>query len=390
MDGREEESARQIIWLHRAVFTETQGLPDKIRLISLYNQDPLPRSTGLKWKEATKSLFLAIFYGRLIVAVLFLGVPVTTNAGVISFITKLFNPADKIEMTASVANSQTVDLLESTVNSDPLSARGGGDITIVGGSALLPESGPSGTLADLGDSSQSDQISIYIVHKGDSLTQIAKMFNVSVNTIAWANDLKNGVIREGQTLIILPVSGVSHVVKTGDTLKSIVKKYKADLGEVLRFNNLKEDSVLAVGTAVIIPDAELAPVNLGLPKKIRGTGGPDLGEYYLRPILGGRKTQGLHGYNGVDLAAPTGNPVFASASGDVIISKNYGWNGGYGNYIVINHPNGTQTLYSHLSENVVFQGSYVVRGQVIGYVGSTGNSTGPHVHFEVRGAKNPF
>jgi murein DD-endopeptidase MepM/ murein hydrolase activator NlpD len=82
--------------------------------------------------------------------------------------------------------------------------------------------------------------------------------------------------------------------------------------------------------------------------------------------------------------------VYAAASGEVIISRASGWNGGYGNYIVIRHPNNTQTLYSHLSRNVVNVGAWVTQGQVIGHVGSTGRSTGPHLHFEVRGAPNPF
>ncbi|MDO8482413.1 MAG: M23 family metallopeptidase, partial [bacterium] len=73
-----------------------------------------------------------------------------------------------------------------------------------------------------------------------------------------------------------------------------------------------------------------------------------------------------------------------------IVSKNYGWNGGYGEYVVISHSNGTQTLYSHMSENITYPGMRVSQGQVIGYVGSTGKSTGSHLHFEVRGAKNPF
>jgi murein DD-endopeptidase MepM/ murein hydrolase activator NlpD len=92
----------------------------------------------------------------------------------------------------------------------------------------------------------------------------------------------------------------------------------------------------------------------------------------------------------VDLAAPIGTPIMASAEGDVIISKNYGWNGGYGEYVVISHPNGTQTLYAHMSSNLAYQGMHVYKGQVIGFVGSTGKSTGSHLHFEVRGAKNPF
>ena len=80
----------------------------------------------------------------------------------------------------------------------------------------------------------------------------------------------------------------------------------------------------------------------------------------------------------------------ASASGEVIISRAGGWNGGYGSYVVIKHSNGTQTLYAHNSRNNVSVGDYVNQGDIIAFVGSTGKSTGPHVHFEIRGARNPF
>lgn len=92
----------------------------------------------------------------------------------------------------------------------------------------------------------------------------------------------------------------------------------------------------------------------------------------------------------MDLAAKTGVAIRAAASGTVIVSRASGWNSGYGSYVVIDHGNGTQTLYAHMSRNVTVAGSTVTQGDVIGYVGSTGLSTGPHLHFEVRGAKNPF
>ncbi len=98
----------------------------------------------------------------------------------------------------------------------------------------------------------------------------------------------------------------------------------------------------------------------------------------------------MHGNNGVDIAAPLGTPVVASAGGTVIIARSSGWNGGYGLYVVISHSNGTQTLYAHLSSVNVSVGDSVSKGQVIGKVGNTGKSTGPHLHFEVRGARNPF
>jgi murein DD-endopeptidase MepM/ murein hydrolase activator NlpD len=92
----------------------------------------------------------------------------------------------------------------------------------------------------------------------------------------------------------------------------------------------------------------------------------------------------------VDYGMPVGSPIYASAAGKVLIAKGSGWNGGYGDYIVIEHANGTQTVYGHMSTLAVSVGQSVVQGQLIGYSGNTGKSTGPHLHFEIRGAKNPF
>jgi murein DD-endopeptidase MepM/ murein hydrolase activator NlpD len=284
-------------------------------------------------------------------------------------------------------------ILQSVRTISPEMPKGGGDITVVGGTALMPESGPIGTMADVEDSlSSSEIISLYIVRSGDTVGSIAKMFGVSSNTVIWANDLKGSVIREGQQLVILPISGIKHIVKKGETFAGVAKKYKADVYDITRYNDLALNDVLKEGSEIIVPDGEIASPNTSTvtTNKLRGANGPSYEGYYLKPILGGRKSQGLHGYNGVDLASYMGAPIFASAEGTVIISAHSGWNGGYGKYIVIAHPNGTQTLYGHLSENLVKAGDYVVRGQTIGLLGSTGKSTGPHLHFEIRGAKNPF
>ena len=318
-------------------------------------------------------------------------VPHAASAGYFSFV------RDIIDSTASGAsaaenryNSQTIPLLQPAVNLDPNPSKGGGDITVVG-QALVPELGPSGSIADITDRPESSQISVYVVHSGDTLGVIAKMFNVSVNTIVWANDIKGGVIREGQTLIILPITGIRHTVAKGDTLASVAKKYKADLNEISQFNDLKADAKLALGTIIIIPDGEIAPAPTpSRTSPLRGVGGVDLAGMFMWPVDGGRKTQGLHGYNGIDIGAPVGTPVYAAAGGPVIVARGTGWNGGYGVYVVITHPNGVQTLYSHMSRLAVGSGTIVGRGQIIGYVGATGRATGPHLHFEVRGAKNPF
>lgn len=322
--------------------------------------------------------------------------PIYAHAGVFSFMSGLFSSQkDDLTKTTDAYNSQTVPVLRAALNIDPNPSKGGGDIIIVDDEALLSEIGPSGTIAEIEERpAQSDQISIYVVREGDSLSQIAKMFNVSTNTIIWANDIKSGsFITPGQTLVILPITGVRHTVVKGETIKSIARKYKGDFDEILQYNNLTENSTLAVGDVVVVPDGEIATPTYSsesASRIVKGVGGPLYSGYYIKPLASSRRSQGLHGYNAVDLAAPEGTPVLAAATGDVIISISSGWNGGYGKYIVIKHDNGTQTLYSHNSSNIVYSGQRVMQGQVIGYVGSTGRSTGAHVHFEIRGAENPF
>lgn len=296
-------------------------------------------------------------------------------------------------------NSQNISLLEALPGGTTSLALGGGDTTIVGGSAFLPESGPAGTIVDIVEGVKNNgQISVYIVREGDSLSEIAEMFDVSVNTILWSNDLKKGsALKPGQTLTILPISGVRYTVKKGDTLASVAKKYNGNADEIIRYNDLDTDGDLAIGSIIIIPNGQI-PVETktsgtAVVKKTspaRGTGVPEYAGYYLRPIVGGVKTQGIHGYNAVDLAASAGTPVMASAGGTVVVASSGSWNGGYGNYVVIAHSNGTQTLYSHLQAVSVVRGQTVAQGDVIGSVGSTGKSTGYHLHFEIRGAKNPF
>ena len=293
------------------------------------------------------------------------------------------------------SNSQTIGLEPNSPN--PVLATGGGEITITGG-ALLPDNGVIGTMADINDQPKSDQISLYVVREGDSLSQIGEMFGVSVNTILWANDLKRGsAIKAGQMLLILPVSGVRHIVSAGDTVQSLAKKYGGDIQEIIQFNDLDASGTLAKGEVVVIPGGEEETISRGTGKapapRVKGTGGPSYVGYYMRPISGGIRTQGLHGYNGVDLASGLGTPIMAAAAGQVIVSKSGAWNGGYGNYVVIKHDNGTQTLYAHNSRNIVAVGQPVVQGQIIAYMGNTGKVDGPtgvHVHFEIRGAKNPF
>jgi LysM repeat protein len=181
---------------------------------------------------------------------------------------------------SSKYNSQTLPLLQAQVMPDVIAAQGGGDITVVQDSALIPETGPLGTPANSkGEDFSSDQIFNYVVRKGDTVAALSKMFGVSVNTILWANNLsRSQALKEGDILLILPVSGVRYTVQKGDTIQGIAKKFKADAKEIISFNELTKDSVLSVGDVIIIPDGEItAPVYAGTyTRPVRGAGGPDI------------------------------------------------------------------------------------------------------------------
>ena len=332
---------------------------------------------------------ISAFYINYVALLIIIGsvfLPVRANAGWCLW----FCVVDA-EVQESLPNSQNMPLLQATISPNQEATSTKGEVAIVDGTSLSSESTASSFSFDT-KTIEDDQISIYVVHNGDTLPAIAKMFDVSVNTIRWANDIKGNTITVGQTLVILPISGVQHVVKSGDTLQSIAKLHKGDLDEVLQYNNLAKNSKLAVGDIVVVPDGEVVSISSGSSKS--GTGGskstPTYSGYYMRPIVGGKKTQSLHGHNGVDLASSYGANILASATGEVIVSRSSGYNGGYGLYVVVKHGNGTQTLYAHMSSVLVSAGDRVSQGQVIGKMGSTGKSSGTHLHFEIRGARNPF
>ncbi|MBI5470433.1 M23 family metallopeptidase [Candidatus Kaiserbacteria bacterium] len=327
--------------------------------------------------------------------------PAAAHAGVLADILASFtNTASAAETPAASSNVQTMTLLRPAMNFDPSAARGGGDVTIVDSTALMPSEGPSGTLADI-SKPKNGTISTYVVREGDTLSGIAKLFKVSPSTILWANDLSStSKLQIGQKLTILPVTGVKYTVKHGDTLASIAKKFGGSTEEIARYNGTDSDS-LSVGDEIIIPDGELAatPTKKSVSTKIGAEPAHNVGPtgnsvqigYYIAPLAHYVETQGIHGYNAVDLGASSGTPIYASAAGMVIIAREGGWNGGYGSYVVISHDNGSQTLYSHMSSVAAFDGEAVTQGQVIGYVGATGKATGPHLHFEIRnGIRNPF
>lgn len=230
---------------------------------------------------------------------------------------------------------------------------------------------------------------IYKVQKGDTLLSIASDFGISLNSIIWANNIKNETIIPGQELVILPVSGVIHEVKTGQTVDELASLYSADSQKIIEFNHIK-NNVLKPGETIIVPDGKMPQSQL---KSIKATAYasslPSYPNYYLIPTTG-INWGILHSVNAVDIANRCGTPVIASAEGLVV---NADWDSGYGTFIKIQHPNSTETLYGHLSKVFIKTGDYVTAGQLIGNIGNTGKVqgvTGCHLHFEVRNAKNPF
>jgi murein DD-endopeptidase MepM/ murein hydrolase activator NlpD len=229
----------------------------------------------------------------------------------------------------------------------------------------------------------------YTVQPGDTVQGIALTYGIQPETIMWSNSAVEDApdyLQIGQQLVILPVDGVYHTVAKGDTLESIAKKYKATIESItgVSFNNLQPpDYKIEPGMRLIVAGGEkpyvpkvVTAYTGAVPQGARGTG------RFQWPVLG-TITQGYWwGHRALDLGAATGSPVYAADGGFVSFA---GWTDiGYGNLVVVDHANGYATYYAHLSGFRVYAGQSVQRGQLIGLVGSTGNSSGPHLHFEIR------
>ena len=240
----------------------------------------------------------------------------------------------------------------------------------------------------------------YVVEQGDTVAGVAEKFGISADTILWANDLSSAAqIKAGQILVILPVSGVVHNVADGDTVSTVAQKYQAKTADIVAFNKLSDEADVYIGDTLIIPAGKM-PKTVAKAKKGTTAAKPNgglvsglslPGDYFMCPIsLPCRLTQGLHYNNAVDLSnSKCGDPIYAAASGTVQRVA-YGWNKGAGNYITILHPSGAVTKYFHLQTIFVKSGQAVSKGQNIALMGSTGLSTGCHLHFEVIGTTNPF
>lgn len=268
------------------------------------------------------------------------------------------------------------------------------------GMASLPTSGQP----VIGTASSQKTISYYTVKIGDTLSGVAKAFGVTINTIAWQNGLSaKSLLRPGDKLVILPVSGVLYKVRAGDSLSKIAQQYKVEAATIISYNNLSGDRVI-IGQSLVIPGGQppasvasqvaTAANNKLTPKvqqvftNVKNTVTSNLSNTsgMTWPTVGHRITQYYSlRHNGLDIGNKVGTPIYAADGGKVEIAAS-GWNGGYGNTIVLNHGK-LKTRYGHLSRLYVRAGQNVVKGQVIGEMGSTGRSTGPHLHFEVLSGK---
>lgn len=262
----------------------------------------------------------------------------------------------------------------------------------VSGASTLGVSLDSTGIVTLESEKPWNQTSEYTVKEGDTLSSIAAKFDLSIESVKWANPSINWQkVKPGVVVSIPPVTGVVYKVKPGDTVYSIAKKFETDAQGIVDFpmNTFSDDETFALvaGQTLVVPDGvmpdEVAPTlprfaNVLTPDAgaVSGTGS------FVWPGFG-RLTQPFRWYHkGLDIANHDGGAIVAADNGKVVVS---GWtNSGYGNHVIIDHGNGYQTLYGHLSSISVQVGTRVNRGAVIGQMGSTGRSTGTHLHFEIR------
>lgn len=398
--------------------TENGRKTTKQRLITTNSQDSEPGSS--KIQKTYRSLQALsknhVFQGILVFAIA-IALPAMSFAGVFSFVQDLFTTSTQAQE-STYHNSQTVPLLLATVSPDPDADKGGPEISFdEEETAIIADGGVFGSIPGDYVASTGKEENVYIVRPGDTLSDIAELFGVKAETIRWRNDIgAKEYIRAGQELRIPPADGVYHKIVKGDTIGGIAKKYSAETNTIASWNSLSDNS-LKVGQEIFVPGGKQVVVatkststsssqnvTTSAPAKVISSvsSSPLTAEAlgsWIWPVNGGIVTQGYantsfankSGYykgnhhGGVDIGAPRGTEVLAAKAGTVTLSKT-GYNGGYGNYVIITHDDGTSTRYGHNTKNLVKVGQRVVQGQVIATIGSTGRVTGPHLHFEIRNA----
>jgi len=243
------------------------------------------------------------------------------------------------------------------------------------------------------------QVLTYEVEEGDNVSTIAERYGLDTDSVVWANDKLEAdpdYIVIGQKLVIPPALGVLHVVKAGDTVEELAKKYKVSAEAVYNFtpfNQFGPNGEITPGQYLMFPGGE-KPYQLRYVYTDKGmiaVNAPTGSGRFRWPTDGWITTKYYPGsHNGIDIAGSEGQPIYAADAGVVIYAGEYGT---YGNTIIIDHGGGFTTLYAHLLAWYPKVGMPVRKGQSIGMMGSTGKSTGNHLHFEIRvwgGTVNPL
>ena len=237
-----------------------------------------------------------------------------------------------------------------------------------------------------------DRIITYQVERGDTLGTIANKFNISANTIRWANNLNTDTLTVGQSLQILPVTGIAYKVQDGDTVYTVAKKYNIDPQNIVDypFNEFAGNGVkfgLVTGETLIVPNGiEPSAQNTIKPYVMIASGPvPVTNDGFTWPTHGIITQFASFYHMALDIAAPIGTPLIAASSGTVDYVSVGTYDTGYGNNVWVNKGDGVRYHYAHMESVNVSVGENVVGGQtVIGWIGVTGNTTGPHVHFEIQ------
>lgn len=235
-----------------------------------------------------------------------------------------------------------------------------------------------------------DKVENYSVKSGDTLASIGKKFGISVDTIKWANDLKTDTIKPDQTLKIPPITGVVHTVVSGETVYSIAKKYKTTAQNIVNFifNDFTDIDTFALraGQVLFVPDGVIEPEQpkyaAMAPQYANAVAGVRGSASFIWPTTGIITQYPTWYHMAYDIASNGGPAILASDTGTVTFAGCINW--GYGCHVVVDHGNGYSTLYGHMSVISVSAGQAVNQGQQLGVMGSTGRSTGPHLHFEIR------
>lgn len=238
-----------------------------------------------------------------------------------------------------------------------------------------------------------DKALSYTVQKGDTLSTVAKKFGISTDTIKWTNDLSSDDIGVGDSLSILPVTGIMHKVSKGDTVYTIAKKYDTEAQKIVDFpfNEFAnaETFALVEGQQLLVPDGikpSEQPTYIKPRQQFVASGPVTItASGFTWPVRGGISQFASWYHMALDITANIGTPVVASHNGRVASVNSGSWDGGYGTNVRIESADGYQSLYAHMSGLNVSPGDTVVAGKsVVGWVGMTGRTTGPHLHFEIR------